>query len=163
MGFSAPTGCSTTRTRLVEFCDVVFCVRHLPEGMTTGDEPNFGERVRVAGFFLKTWAYRVQRSPEGVVAESGGAKRRQLAPLLIGREPVWYPAEPPATNTMAGAIAAGLFVLAMLGIWFALWHYGRRDKQFRDRTIARTIAPPSDVSLEEIVAASEEGTPSDRV
>ncbi|MEE8450624.1 MAG: hypothetical protein V3R99_01885 [Thermoguttaceae bacterium] len=139
---------------------IVFCVRELPEGMPVGDGLNFGEHVRVAGFFFKTWAYRVERTKDSTVPAAAGAKSRQLAPLLIGREPVWYPAEPIPTSTMAGAIAAGLFVVAMAGIWFALWRYGRGDREFRKQTIARAIAPESGVSLDEIVEAGEE--PRDR-
>jgi len=138
---------------------IVFCVRELPEGMPIGDGLNFGEHVRVAGFFFKTWAYRVERTSDSTVPAAAGAKSRQLAPLLIGREPVWYPPEPIPTSTMAGAIAAGLFVLAMAGIWFALWHYGRGDRKFRDQTIARAIAPESGMSLDEIVSINEQNTP----
>ena len=135
---------------------IVFCVRELPEGMPTGDGLNFGEHVRVAGFFFKTWAYRVERTSDSTIPAAAGAKSRQLAPLLIGREPVWYPPEPIPTSTIAGAIAAGLFALAMAGIWFALWHYGRGDRQFRKQMIARAIAPDSGVSLDEIVEAGGE-------
>lgn len=128
---------------------LVFCVRRLPDGMPVGDGPHYAERVEVAGFFFKTWAYRV-RPPETVGADRGGRIRRQLAPLLIGRQPVWYPQQPPSGNPLAAAIAAGLFLCVLVGIWLALWRYGRSDRQFLERTLAKAYSIDSDVSLDEI-------------
>jgi hypothetical protein len=125
-----------------------FCLRDLPEGMPTGDGPRYAEEVQVAGFFMKTWAYRSQETRD----EAGGDQRPRvrLAPLLIGRRPIWYPEQPPERNTTAAAIAGGLFVLALLGIWIGLWHYGRSDRKFHERTIAKTHALDAGLSLNEI-------------
>jgi len=125
---------------------LVFCLRDLPEGMPTGDGPDYAEEVYVAGFFMKTWAYRSQEAD----IEGKGPKAVQLAPLLIGRQPVWYPQEPAEPNTMAAAVAGGLFVLALLGIWIGLWRYGRGDREFHERTIAKVHAPDAGLSLNEI-------------
>jgi hypothetical protein len=125
--------------------------------MPEGDGPEYRERVRVAGFFMKKWAYPVAPPTRAGAAESGRRGGRRAAPLLIGQPPIWYPYQPPASNTLAGAIAGGLFVLALLGIWIALWRYGRGDKQFRDRTLAKTLAIDSASSLDEI-ALSPDGT-----
>jgi hypothetical protein len=116
---------------------LVFCVRWLPEGMPLGDGPGYGERVRVAGFFLKSWAYRPHAAAQTGGPEDGLKPRLQLAPLLIGREPVWYPQQQPAANWLLGLILGGLFALLLLGIWLALWWYGRADKRFFDRTVAK--------------------------
>jgi hypothetical protein len=70
--------------------------------------------------------------------------------LLIGRDLRWHPRKKPASNPYLGAIAGGLFVLALFGIWLALWRYGRGDKQFHDRTIARQLAPEPGISLDRI-------------
>jgi len=120
-------------------------VRELPTGMPTGEGPQFGESVTVAGFFFNTWAYRNRRSPEG-----SAEPEWQLSPLLIGRDLVWHPSEAPASNPLFGAIAAGLFVAALAGIWWALWQYGRSDKRFHKSTIARQFAPEPGTSLDEI-------------
>ena len=136
---------------------LVFCVRRLPPGMPTGEGPHFAESVRVAGFFLKTWTYRVQRPDDGSTPSTDAKSRWQLAPLLIGREPVWYPRQDRPTNTLAGAVAAVLFVLAMLGIWLAVWRYNRGDKQFREIT-ARALLPDSGKSLDEL-ALDANGSP----
>jgi len=133
-----------------------FCLRDLPEGMPTGDGPRYAEEVQVAGFFMKTWAYRSQETQD----EADGAKRPRvrLAPLLIGRRPIWYPEQPPERNTTAAAIAGGLFVLALLGIWIGLWHYSRSDRKFHERTIAKTHALDAGLSLDEI-GLDAEGKP----
>jgi hypothetical protein len=122
---------------------LVFCVRELPEGMPVGEGAQFGESVTVAGFFFNTWAYRNRRTDAASAREEW-----QLAPLLIGRDLAWHPAEKPAPNPYVGAIAGGLFVLALLGIWLALWRYSRGDKRFHDKTIARQFALDSGVSLD---------------
>jgi len=129
---------------------LVCCVTRLPQGMPAGDGPRYGEHVRVAAFFFKTWAYRVERPDLEPKPTTGRTSRRQLAPLLIAREPVWYPSKELAPNTMAGAIAGGLFVLALLGIWVALWRYGRGDKEFHDRTFGKARTVDGDVSLDDI-------------
>jgi len=128
---------------------VVFCVRELPPGMPTGDAPQYAEYVEVAGFFFKTWAYRVPSIALGPDSPEGG-RRMQLAPLLIGARPVWFPRETPADNALIGAIAGGLFVVTLIGIWLALWAYGRGDRKFHRRALARQFAMDSGISLDEI-------------
>ncbi|MFH1920666.1 MAG: hypothetical protein ABIP48_12355 [Planctomycetota bacterium] len=125
---------------------LVFCVRELPEGMPVGEGAEYGERVTVAGFFFNTWAYRNRRSGD----TSTPREEWQLAPLLIGRDLKWHPLKRPASNPYLGAIAGGLFVFALFGVWLALWRYSRADKQFRRTTIARQFALDSGVSLDEI-------------
>ena len=115
---------------------VVFGVRELPPGMPTGDGPEYGEYCEVAGFFFKSWAYRAPSAARGPDAP-GGVHRVQFAPLLIGRQPVWFPRQPPARNALFGAIAGGLFVVVLLGIWLALWASSRADRRFYDRTLAK--------------------------
>ena len=128
---------------------VFFCVRDLPKGMPTGDGPRYAEQVRVAGFYFKKWAYRVDSSDPA--AQTDPAKPTlQLAPLLIGRQPVWYPHKAPERNTFAGAIAGGLFVLALLGIWFVLWRLNRRDREFESEILGKMHAPESGLPLNQI-------------
>jgi len=130
-----------------------FCVRELPEGMPIGEGADFGEHVRVAGFFFKLRLY-----PLELPDAEGPARRGQLAPLLFGREPVWYPQQKPATNTMFQAIAGGLFVLVLLGIWLGLWRYGRGDKQFHDQTLVKAHGSDSGIALDKIDLTGD-GTP----
>jgi hypothetical protein len=125
---------------------LVFCVRELPEGMPMGEGFQFAEHVSVAGFFFNTWAYRSRQSTGASMAR----EQWQLAPLLIGRDLKWHPRKKPASNPYLGAIAGGLFVLALFGIWLALWRYGRSDKQFHDRALARQFAPEPGISLDSV-------------
>lgn len=125
---------------------VVFCIRELPEGMPLGEGAQFGEPVTVAGFFFNTWAYRNRRLGDRAAAE----EEWQLAPLLIGRDLSWRGGDKAASNPYLGAIAGGLFVVALLGVWIALLRYSRGDREFREKTIARQYALDSGVSLDEI-------------
>jgi len=122
---------------------VVFCVRELPEGMPRGEGPEFAEHVTVAGFFFHRWAYRNRRSGDAAAREEW-----QLAPLLIGRDLVWHAPTKPASNPYFGAIAGGIFVVVLFGLWLALWRYGRGDRRFHQRTIARKYAPAPGASLD---------------
>ena len=98
-----------------------FCALSLPEGMPTGDRVQ--EPIRMAGFFFKNWVYETSET------EDGYAKQRK-APMLIGREPIWEHQPQPGVSAYAGAIAGGLFVLALTGIWFGVWRLGRGDDKF---------------------------------
>jgi hypothetical protein len=114
---------------------VFFCVRELPEGMPSGDSPRYGETVRVAGFFFKSWSYRIE-IPMGLRNDpKAPAPQKQLAPLLLGRDLVWYPATAPQRNTLAGAIGVGLFCVAVAVVWIAVWRFNRDDRRRRFRTL----------------------------
>lgn len=134
---------------------LVFCVRELPKGMPTGEGPEYGEHVRVAGFFFKLWTYPVAPPDE---APGGPGAPRQLASLLIGRQPVWYPQRRSLINPTAGAVAGGLFVLAILIVWLVLWRSGRGDKRFHDQTLTKAYSVDSGTSLTEI-GADADGAP----
>ena len=129
---------------------LVFCVPDLPEGMPAGNRLNYAETVRVAGFFLKTWVYRVPPPPDTPKTEAETKVWKWQAPLLIAHELRWYPREEPPSTTLAGAIAGGLFLVALLGIWLAIWRYNRGDKAFHEKTIARNFAIDSGISLDQL-------------
>ena len=133
---------------------LVFCLRELPKGMPVGEGAQYGEYVTVAGFFFNTWAYRNRRSGETSAAQ----EEWQLAPLLIGRDLQWHPQRKPASNPYLGAIAGALFVVALFGVWLALWRHSRGDRQFHDTTIARQFALDSGISLDKI-GLDADGTP----
>jgi len=137
---------------------ITFCVRELPRGMPTGSDPQFGELVTVAGFYFKKWLYRVARPPDAQKPKDSRLVRMQPSPLLIGRKPLWHRSEEPATSTLAGMIAGGLFLLALLGVWFALWRNSRGDKRFRDKTIAKLRRADCAASLDKL-GLSADGTP----
>ena len=132
---------------------VFFCVRQLPKGMPLTLEPDYAEEVRVAGFFMKTWSYETSQQKMTADGKPTGELRRQLAPLLFGREPVWYrqgTGKPSLLTPTVELIAGCLFVVAMLGVWLGVWQYGRGDRQFHDRTLARIHTIDSPDALEGI-------------
>ncbi len=145
---------------------IYFCVLDVPEGMPQGTGQGFGERVSVAGFFFKKWLYRpsgkYRNSPDPDAPEVS----YQPAPLMLGRDVVWYPQAKPPTNTLAAAIAGALFVVALAGVWLAIWYYGRTDRQFERTTMARTLAGEGPLHLDDLAVSAPsaaEGTagPSD--
>ncbi len=127
---------------------VVFCVLELPEGMSPGSDPDYSERVRVAGFFMKTWGYPIANPKTS--SDDSGSPPKQLAPLLIGRDLELVVEPTPTPDWLAGLIAGGLFVVALLGVWIALWRFSRGDRQFHRQTLSKTYAVESGVSLDEI-------------
>lgn len=126
---------------------IVFCVRHLPKGFPQGDA--IDEKVRIAGFFFKSWSYYTQRSadiqPDGTLK-----KHQQLAPLLIGRQAVWVRQAPPARNPYVGVFAGGLFLVAVLGIWLAIWRYGRKDEELYARNVEGRYTVEEGTSLNDL-------------
>jgi len=131
---------------------LVFCLRELPDGMPTGRGPQFSEYVTAAGFFFNTWAYHSQRPPEN----GQSASQWQLAPLMIGRDLVWHPRQPTSRNPVAGAIAAAVFVLVLLGIWLVLWRHSRGDKRFYEHTVRRQLAGDSDIAFDRSALEAED-------
>ncbi|MEN6495892.1 MAG: hypothetical protein ABFD16_16545 [Thermoguttaceae bacterium] len=110
---------------------LVVCVPRLPKGMPSGEDRSYAEHVTVAGFFFNTWAYRNRDSGQGQ-----GQSHWQLAPLLIGQEPVWHPRPAKSTNLVSSVVFGVLFVLAFGGICVALWISRRGDKEFREKVLA---------------------------
>lgn len=135
---------------------IYFCVLRLPEGMPQGSASGFGEQVTVAGFFFKKWLYRPAGSYRNSPEPDAPEVTHQPAPLLLGRDVVWHPRAEPAANTLAAAIAGGLFVVALAGIWVAIWYYGRTDRQFERTTLARTLAGGEELRLSELALAAPE-------
>lgn len=128
---------------------VVFCVRDLPPGFPVGLID--GERVRVAGFFFKSWAYRPQGTPSGENRSgSSSARALQVAPLLIGREPTWLKRASVAESPYVGILTGGLFVLVLLVIWVALWRLNRGDREFQRKVLLKRHAMGDGASLSEL-------------
>ena len=85
---------------------LVVCVRELPSGMPIGDDPGYAAHVRVAGFYFKKWSYPISRPGEKSVL--------QLAPLVIGQQPVWHAAAGQPWGWISQVSAAALLVLGVL-------------------------------------------------
>ena len=120
---------------------LVFCVRELPEGMPTGEGPDYSETVTVAGFFLKSWAYPSELTVADETGQASEPPSLQLAPLLIGREPIWTGPEEVTSSPIWGAVGGGAFVLLLLGVWLWLWRRSRDDRCFERQTMKRLRTP----------------------
>lgn len=131
-----------------------FCVLELPEGMPYGNVPHYGETVRVAGFFFKTWSYGVLKMADPSLTAGDPKTHHQLAPLLIGRSLKWYPVAKPADNTSSNAIVGGLLVLVMVIVWLVAWRTRWRERKWLDKM----EAPPkldSGVNLDQVGKRTE--------
>lgn len=112
---------------------IAICVLEVPPGMPIGEE--IYEPIRATGFFLKTWGFRTRLSNEG----PEGTVRKQLAPLLIGRDLEWLkpaPAEemPRAWIVVSVAVVAGLAIVALYWI--------NRDRRSRIQALPDEIQLP---------------------
>ncbi len=117
---------------------LTFCVRELPKGFPTGGK--IQEPVRIAGIFLKKWSYRVQTADEGQAGEQA-ARRRQLAPLIIGPGPIWLK-PPPADYRFSTTIFVILFVIMTIVLWLVVWRMNRSGERFHKQIVRRLITTP---------------------
>jgi len=111
---------------------LVVCVRQLPARFPTG--PKLNEPVRVAAFFFKTWAFMADRRATGGAAVTPRTKRRwQLAPLLVGNQPMPVPPSRVTGRPYSGLIGGSLFVLLLIAIGALVWRYDLGDRRARRR------------------------------
>ncbi len=135
---------------------LTFCIRELPQGMPYGNLPRYGETVRIAGFFFKTWSYAVPKMADPAITPGDPKTHRQLSPLLIGRSLSWYPVAKPADNTPSNVAIGGLLALVMVIIWFVAWRSRRREGKW----LAQMEAPPkldAGVELDQLGQRADSG------
>lgn len=117
---------------------VVCCLRDLPAGMPVG--PTINERVRVAGFAMKSYAYPL--------ADGDGTGRRREAPLLVGGDVAWLRAGVPAPGTgPLGAVLATLAGLLAVGVVAVAWKASidaRKNAARRRGDLPEAFALPTD-------------------
>ena len=109
---------------------LTFCIRELPKGMPFGNLPQYGETVRIAGFFFKTWSYGVPKMTDPALDPGNPKTHQQLSPLLIGRSLTWYPVPQPADNMRANVVIAGLFSCSSSILWLVAWQNRRYEKKW---------------------------------
>ncbi len=105
---------------------VVACVTELPKGMPVGSGDDYSEQISIAGFFYKLWVYESSAvvDKEG---SDGESYKPNFAPLLIGRNPDWYPTQ--RTLKPPGAVAGDwttTLSLTTFGGLAVLWYLLRR-------------------------------------
>jgi hypothetical protein len=100
---------------------LTFCVLELPEGMPYGILPRYGETVRIAGFFLKTWDYAVTQMTDPTLSPGDPKTHRQLSPLLIGRSLQWEPPAKPADRSTSDVVAIVFVAAITIVFWLVTW------------------------------------------
>lgn len=120
---------------------VVCCLAHLPPDMPLGE--SIHESVRVAGFFLKGYAFPTRRS------EANAKEKRQLqvAPLVVGDTLSIIPAPKFGTPTQSLTLAAGVLVVLAVCSAF-MWHIRRTDRVAQAQLKLRRETLPEAISLE---------------
>ncbi len=115
---------------------IVFCVLELPPGMPTGDD--LYEAIRATGFFLKTWSFRTAQSAEA----EPGTVRKQLAPLLIGRDvmKLTTDAAPDEARGLTAAVVAAIVAAVFALAWWLHRDSGRKKPLPERIDIARDDA-----------------------
>lgn len=103
---------------------LIFCVLELPEAMPVGED--VFQRVRIAGFFLKSWEYPQGKRPGDTVPP--GKVSRQLAPLVLGRDARLIVQTQSMGDYLMGAVVVSGIVAAMLAILWAAFRTGRTPK-----------------------------------
>ena len=114
---------------------IVFCVRYLPHGVLPGEGPGYAVNLAVAGFFMKTWAFR----PQAALSPNTPRNAWQLAPLLIGREAVRLATEASARRVgTVTTILTSVVVVVVVLIGIIVWWFNRQDKK-REREIRQRL------------------------
>lgn len=141
---------------------ITFCVRELPRGFPTGDQIN--EPVRVVGFFFKSWSYRrgTPNAGQSATNHDGGGRAsqpavRQLAPLIVGRAPIWTRQPETDSDPIWGVFAGGMFVLALMGVALWMWRANRSDRRFEREIIGKRLRGASDESLDVLATQANDG------
>ncbi len=119
---------------------VTFVVRELPEAMPTSDGARYGELVRIAGFFLKNWAFQVPALDDRGQLRADNPTQTQIAPLLIAREVVWLPAQRPQRAVWLEVTLGTVFFVVVLGLLVAMWWSSRRSPT-RGSDLPDTLPP----------------------
>jgi hypothetical protein len=122
---------------------IVFCVRSLPQGMPVGAD--VAEPVRIAGFFMKKWAY----DTPALESPDGDPVQERLAPLIIGKEPSWFPREP-LTRGRAGWFGGAVFALLVAGFAWIAWRLHRGERDVRQTRLDRQRELASDERLDNL-------------
>jgi hypothetical protein len=132
---------------------LTFCVLDLPEGMPYGNLPHYGESVRIAGFFYKTWVYPVKKMADPSLM-SDPKTDAQASPWLIGRSLVWHRPPKPANTAVSTAVIVTLVTVVMFIIWFVAWRSRRREKRWVENAIGAKPTIDSNLDLSRVESDS---------
>lgn len=111
---------------------IVCCVRELPQGMPSGDR--ISERVKVAGFALKRYAYPFDDPRPDASGDAPEGPSKRLTTLLIAPQLEWFPPASPDSTQPIWVIAAVAALVALAAIVGVGVLYGNRSL---DQTIRK--------------------------
>lgn len=94
---------------------ITVCTLSLPKQLPRGD--NLYERVRLAGFFFKTWSYPLTSIADAPNPRRSGQSKNQLAPLLIAPRVTWL-SSAPAPSTFSATVAVLLIGLISVALFY---------------------------------------------
>lgn len=103
---------------------LICCVLEVPPELPMGED--IFMRGRVAGFFMKSWAYP---RGNGTPATEPNKVKQQLAPLILGREARVFLRQPTWSDRLSGAGAVAAVLLALVGILWGAWYTGRTPRR----------------------------------
>lgn len=133
--------------RVQDTYPIVCCVRELPKGMPSGER--ISERVKVAGFAFKRYAYTFDDPRPDEVGTVDKDSNRRVTALLIGPQPFWSPPPSEAASQPIWVIAAVAAIVALAAIAGVGILYGNRSmdraiQKSRDDLPDRVEIPPED-------------------
>lgn len=121
---------------------IVCCLVELPPEMPLGE--SIHESVRVAGFFLKPYAFATRRSQ----VAPAGARQSQVAPLIVGKTLSVIPTPQFGMPTQSLTLAVGV-VIVMLVCGAFMWHMRSTDRRAQQQLQLRRETLPEAISLAE--------------
>jgi hypothetical protein len=121
---------------------LICCVLEVPPELPLGED--IFMRGRVAGFFMKSWAYP---RGNGTPAAEPNKVKQQLAPLILGRDVRVFLRQPTWSDRLSGAGAVAAVVMALVGILWGAWYTTRTPRRAAP-TGEATPAPPDFSALD---------------
>jgi hypothetical protein len=134
---------------------IVCCVAKIPPDMPLGE--SIHQSVRIAGFFLKSWAFDARKSA-GSDSSPGQEKRRQLAPLLIAK--TVRVLKPPAPQPPSVILPACLVVLVVFGA-AVMWYVRRGDRWALAKAAGFEVSLPTRIPFDASQDASDDSASGD--
>jgi hypothetical protein len=107
------------------------CVLQLPPDLP--EREDLSQQVDIAGFFFKLWAFKSD------YVQSIDTSQRQLGPLFVATTPRLV--EPPPTyDPFWGWVTGVTILIAVLGLFLAVWRTGRKDREIAKAARQRRLA-----------------------
>ena len=107
---------------------LIFCIRDLPSGLSSGDNADFNVSLSISGFFYKTWAYKKAKTTED------NPSQYQFAPLLVAGYIDWFKVherDNRETSSPIGVWTSTAVFLGLACVWIIFRRFIRRNNPVR--------------------------------